>query len=416
MQRANSLYIHIPFCAKKCDYCDFFSLPVAKDCTLAVPDNYIEALIKEITFYVQQCKITVWKSIYIGGGTPSLLNAAQITKLMNAVWKLVGGQDENTEVTMEMNPESVREDLLLACAKNGINRISLGVQSLNDDSLASVHRIATKKMTLKALLLLSDCWKKRLSVDLIAGLPKETATTFKNGLEIICSFPLEHISLYSLTVEENTPFGKSVAAKTALYDPDKADKIWLSGRSFLERHGFYQYEVSNFSRSDCESVHNCAYWRLESYIGCGAGATGSLYGLAHADGSEGCADGIRWTNTTDIARYIAFWTAASGDGLDMDTIPRQKEILTSDMQRFEFLMMGFRTKNGVSSQRYKTRFNANLEKVIGASDGVFARWQEQRLARVTSLASGDDYYALNKRGILLLNRFLEELMPDLPNE
>lgn len=412
--KAVSLYVHIPFCQKKCDYCDFFSLPCGASAT-AVPDSYIEALIREITFYARQYKIHAWKTVYIGGGTPSLLNVMQLKRLMTGIWNVVGGKRGEIEVTMEMNPESVTEPLLDACAGHGISRISLGVQSFNDDALAAVHRTATGKSALRALRLLSDRWKGEVSGDLIAGLPKESATSFKNGVEILASFPVHHVSLYSLTVENGTPLATARDSGAVTIDKGKIDRLWISGRSLLEKSGLRQYEVSNFARSDAYSMHNSAYWRLEPYIGCGAGATGSWYGEPNTDGSAGCGNGLRWSNTRDVAAYTDFWRGVAPDAetneRTLDDAPRETEVLDEKTQRFEYLMLGFRMLDGVSARAYQRRFNAPLADAIGATNGAFTRWQERHLARIIPERGGDDVcYALNKRGLLLLNQFLKELL------
>ncbi|MCR5724592.1 MAG: radical SAM family heme chaperone HemW [Treponema sp.] len=423
MNRA-SLYIHIPFCRKKCDYCDFFSRPEERAGNRgcgekdreAIPSAYIDAVCREIAFYAEHYQIAAWNSIYIGGGTPSLLSPAQLCTIMNHIRGAapLAHEEEAAEVTMEMNPESVTESSIESAAAAGINRISVGIQALDDRALQAVHRLCSVKESRDALELLSRTWaaeyKKRLSADMIAGLPSHTVKSFRQGLTELCSsYSLDHISLYTLTVEEGTPLARRIENGSVRWSAEKADRMWLSGRRILEQHGFRQYEVSNFAKPGCESRHNTVYWQLQSYIGCGAGASGSWYGDARKNGEAGCTPGLRWTNTTDIHAYQSFWSQPQKKDAYLKP-PRATEELSGNTQRFEYLMMGFRMLKGISEAAYRNRFNAELQDALtlSAEDGLFSKWQHMHLARITGKAP-DRQFALTRRGILLLNRFLEEI-------
>jgi oxygen-independent coproporphyrinogen-3 oxidase len=241
-------------------------------------------------------------------------------------------------------------------------------------------------------------WGGRFSADMISGLPMHTDRAFLGELAELVSFHPDHVSLYSLVVEKHTPLGRALERGILPYDTDAADGQWLAGRDFLERNGYGQYEVSNFAHPGAESIHNQAYWRLENYIGVGAGATGSVYG-------ESGNAGMRWTNFNDIEVYTAFWNEKH-QGKEL---PRSVEVLDQSTEEFEFLMMGFRMLCGISSRTYTSRFGGILGQRIGAYDGgLFSKWQQQGLA-VLKENGTDVRFALTREGILFLNSFLESL-------
>jgi len=176
----------------------------------------------------------------------------------------------------------------------------------------------------------------------------------------------------------------------------------------LEQRGFQQYEISNFAIPGCESRHNSAYWAQCSYVGCGAGATGTFYGVPFA-GGPGCTNGSRWTNTKDIEKYISFWRRYDTP-LEEGGIPRVIELLDSDVQEFEYLMLGFRCRRGISAADYFNHFGKNVSDRIGVANGIFAQWQRRHYAKCVSDKSGDTRYMLTRRGILFLNDFLNALL------
>lgn len=395
-----SLYIHIPFCAKKCAYCDFFSVPQRKGAKAPVPDErYVRALLRECSYYVRKYNITSWNTVYIGGGTPSLLGGELLFELLRGVRALADG--ECREITVEMNPEDVDERLLRYAEQGGATRISIGIQSLDPKALMSVGRGCSVQSVLSALDTLNKHWRGSLSVDLIAGLPGQTHKSFESQFPLIFSYNPDHISLYTLTVEENTPLFAQIHSGRIKWNADKADRMWIKGRNILEAAGFKQYEVSNFARPGFESLHNQVYWSLKSYIGIGSGASGTIYGD----------NALRWTNTRSIRKYEDFWLDGRTAGDEYSGIEqvREREIINLQTQEFEFIMMGFRMLKGVCAEDYALRFGESLEERIGADGGVFSQWRKRRLARYYA-ADGKTYYALTARGILFLNIFLESLM------
>ena len=408
--RAVSLYVHVPFCRKKCDYCDFFSMgqnTCAHFDTLKA--DYVSAVVQEVHFYAQYYNVSCWKTVYIGGGTPSQLAPAQVEALLRGIFSAAPAAP-GAEITMEVNPDDVTEALLASCARAGIQRISMGVQAFDQRALDGVRRGASSQAALRALELLQARWQGRLSCDLIAGLPRHTYASFADGVRTLVAFPnVDHISLYTLTVEDGTPLARQIAAGTVRWSPEKADRLWLCGRNLLERAGFSQYEVSNFSKPGAQSRHNLTYWHLQDYIGCGAGASGSVYGVR---GGEG----LRWTNTTDVAAYNAFWLscapAARPDGdpaQEEPALPRTTEVLSAATQEFEFLMMGFRLLSGVSAEEYKEVLELRDKGYCSFIEDMWLNGDENvvNIVEVTILERlSDDKSVWNKFGKHISNDFI----------
>ena len=393
-----SLYVHVPFCRQKCDYCDFFSIPSNRASCVCPDEKYVRSVLNEIRFYVKKYSVSRWKTVYIGGGTPSQLGAKLLFELVSGIKSAVSDKTAD-EFTVEMNPEDLAEDILDSAQKAGVDRISTGIQALDQKALDSVNRHCPLQTAISSLELLQKKWKKKLSVDFIAGLPGQTYSSFKKQFETVFNFKnIDHISLYSLTLEENTPLYKKIESGKIKWSQQKTDRMWILGRKILKENGFIQYEVSNFARTGAESLHNKVYWHLENYIGCGSGACGSVYGEV----SE------RWTNTCSIKNYENFWLDFNPESEIPESI-RQVEKIDLQTQEFEWLMMGFRLLEGVCSEEFKKRFGKSLEERIGVKDGLFFEWSKKHLAR-SYKKDGKTFYALNERGLMLLNFFLESLL------
>ncbi len=385
-----SVYIHIPFCLSKCDYCDFFSVK----CNGVIADEYVNALCTEFTWRMQELNHSgpvQIKTIYIGGGTPSLLTKEQLAKLTDLIFSYDVCSD--FEYTVELNPDDITKELLDSLEQCRVNRISCGVQSFSQTVLKSVHRRADSAQVMAALELLTRFWHGKISLDLISGLPFETEESLLEGLKTLCSLRnfdnqlIHHISLYSLCVEENTPLYDKIQNQQVDYNPDFSDSLWLKGRDFLIKNGYEQYEVSNFCLKNNECMHNMTYWQSKDYIGIGAGATGTIH---NPDGSA-----IRTTNTKDIAKYIQ----KPGKNADVEEI----DIPTA---KFEFFMMGLRTSKGIDKGRYIQIFNEDFPEKV---QKIIQNWQKKGLMTVKT-ENESAYYALNQKGILFLNTFLEQII------
>ena len=417
-----SLYIHIPYCGSKCSYCDFFSLPSA-----GVPDQYVDALVAQLCSFRDAGLLGRLETVYFGGGTPSLLSCAQLSRIMEEVCPHL---EPDAEVTLEANPESLTRQLLAAARGCGIGRISLGIQSLDDGVLGCVGRCCTAGKARRALGLLAESGMA-FCTDFIAGLPGLEDGTFLAGLEEVLTYRPRHVSLYSLTVEEDTRLHRQIESGQLTWFPEAAVSQWIAGRDLLEAAGYLQYEVSNFAPAGQESRHNCAYWRQQSYLGAGAGATGTLYRWGASGELLG---GLRYTNTTNIDEYVGFWSAAgggqgvfSGSGTDsggeafsghtlLEAMPAQREELDRDTLAFEHLMLALRMKEGVDCGEYRRRFGRELAAATGgqeadgrraASFKDFCRrgWMQER--RQGGAVAG---YTMTGEGLLFLNLILERLL------
>ena len=414
---SKGLYIHIPFCLSKCKYCDFFSVPCdsafSSSCKqIAFFDDYIDALCSEISYRCSNfadVKKYIIDTVYIGGGTPSLLSAENLEKLIlflkNSSFLKIA---DDCEITVEVNPDDVNETLLTGYLKAGITRISCGLQSMNEKALGVENRRANVHINQEAVKILGG-WPKALSVDFISGLPFETEQTFLEGLDyVIKNLPnLNHISMYSLTIEEQTPLGKEISCGTIDYDYEYADELWISARNFLEKNGFEQYEVSNFSKKGFECRHNLKYWNHEDYFGAGSGACGTIY---NQNG-----EGFRWTNIKNIRKYVDFWLVKKNEKkatFESIFIKNQNENIPQDFERidavtssFEYFMMGLRKISGISRSQYTSIFHSKLPQNFIR---LCREWEKKGLCFIKD----DETFTLGKEGILFLNAFLEKLLQE----
>lgn len=385
-----SLYIHIPFCKSKCEYCDFFSVPCGNKC---IPDEYVDALLQELDVRIKLYNVHRFSTVYIGGGTPSLLKPIQLEKIMKKVLSL----GIPSEITMEVNPEDVTEELLVAMNNLGINRISCGIQSLNDEVLRCVKRRGCVENIFDKIELIKKTWNGIFSVDIISALPNQSKSDFLDGLKKIVSFEPEHISMYALTIEESTPLGKKLQKGQLSYDFEAADEMWIAGRDFLINSGYVHYEVSNFAKDGFACEHNMAYWKLKNYIGIGAGAVGTIY----SDRT------VRWSNSTKLDSYISFWNKNLSD-IKIDELCNIQSVENIDfnIQVFEYFMMGLRTSYGICKEEFEARFNIPIpEKFIK----IFNEWEQKQMCQ-KKVSFNKTYYSLNSSGLLLLNEFLTELI------
>lgn len=430
-----SLYIHIPYCGSKCSYCDFFSLPVATASSCSggttaaggeVPGEYVAALVGQLEAFRESGLMGRLETVYFGGGTPSLLSCGQLEDIMAVVAPRL---EPGAEVTLEVNPESLGRPLLETARCCGVNRISMGIQSLEDRVLGCVGRRATAGQSREALALLAESGMA-FCTDFIAGLPEQGDKAFLAGLAEVLAYKPHHVSLYSLTVAEGTRLCRQIEDGQVEWFQEAADSQWIAGRDLLEAAGYLQYEVSNFAPAGQESRHNCAYWKQRSYLGAGAGAAGTVYNF---DSEGRLLEGFRYANTTNIGEYVGFWSTAggeqsvfSGSGTGsggeafsgrplLEAQPAQCEELDRDTLAFEHLMLALRMKEGVDCGEYRRRFGVELAAAtMGAGAGRRATalqrfcsrgWMRER--RQGGAVAG---YAMTSDGLLFLNLILAELI------
>ena len=388
-----SLYIHIPYCFSKCSYCDFFS--VATYAVQSVPSVYVDALICEIQNLVKEKNISKFYSVYFGGGTPSLLSENQVEKIMKVVRSYISVE---CEVTFELNCDDISPSYLLALYKSGVNRFSVGIQSLNEKTLKCISRRANSFQTVQAIKTLSAFsaeYPVRASVDFIAGLPYQTKEDLVHDLDFAIKNGIEHISLYALTLEENSRLFKEIDSGKIPYDESNTDEIWIYGRDFLFQNGFLQYEISNFCKNGKKSLHNSLYWKGLDYFGVGAASVSSEYSV---DGKN-C---VRTTLTHNIKAYIDFWISTdNADIADIEKIS-EKEILDEKKVMFEYLMTSFRTMDGVDENVFYKRFGKNV--------ADFLPKNAEKLIEQGKLIKKEHSYKLSPEEMLFLNQFLIDVL------
>lgn len=324
------LYVHIPFCLKKCKYCDFVSFDGCQD-----KESYIDALIGEMSEY----RGVFCDTVFIGGGTPTSLTANQLKKLLRAV-KENFSLAENAEFTVEANPKTLDKEKLTILKENGVNRISVGVQSFSDDELMKIGRVHTAEDAKNTLQAIKESGFENFSLDLMSALPSQSFESFKKTLETAVMQKPKHISCYSLILEEGTPLNDEFeCGELLLPDEETERQMYEFACDFLQKNGYRQYEISNFAIEGYESGHNIKYWKCDEYIGLGLAAH-SYY----------C--GKRYSNTTDMNRYI------SGNYRSDD----MQELTLADKVE-EFSIMGLRMISGINKKEFLRRFGMDIYSV-----------------------------------------------------
>ena len=356
-RRELELYIHIPFCVKKCNYCDFLSFGTEDErlsdtqChptrQLPVPEVYVDRLCREIRWYGQKEEFSHRPvvSVFFGGGTPSLLSEAQIFRLMAEL------RDNflirrDAEVTMEANPGTLTPGKLKQMRFCGINRLSLGLQSTVERELKALGRIHSYGAFLQSFKWAREAGFKNINVDLMTALPEQTMASYLKSLEQTAALKPEHISAYSLIIEPGTPFEAMEAqGELALPDEDEEREMYHLTRKFLSEMGYERYEISNYARPGYECRHNIGYWRGRDYLGLGLGASSLI-------------NGRRFSNRTEIKDYLAL-TMGSDDWYEA------VEPLTPAAKMEEFMFLGLRLVRGVSEKDFYRKFGVKMMSVYG---------------------------------------------------
>jgi oxygen-independent coproporphyrinogen-3 oxidase len=399
---AYSVYIHIPFCAHRCGYCDFNTYAGLQD---LIPD-YTTALIEEIRWMGGEVdkKLPI-HTIFFGGGTPSLLPIAEIERILSALRSAFALQ-EGAEITLEANPGTLAADYLVALRRLGVNRLSLGVQSANPGELRLLERQHDYSDVTRAVSWARRAGFDNLNLDLIFALPEQPLSAWQRTLELTLDLAPEHFSLYALSLEHGTPF--DAWARRGLLstpDPDTAADMYEWASEKLAMHGYTQYEISNWARRDAGGnlltcLHNLQYWRNLPYLGLGAGA-------------HGYANGLRTANVLSPMAYIerlhpANLSTAPAEAQRQIAFPRTPATQTAQpidrtAEIGETMMMGLRlVQEGVSAEVFQRRFGQPLEELFGA--------QIQHLIQLGLLEWSDTCLRLTQRGRLLGNRVFVEFL------
>lgn len=335
-----SLYIHIPFCAQKCLYCDFPSF-ARKD---HLRKDYIEALNKEIISLREKHNNLEINTIFIGGGTPSVLEANELECLLKEVAKLNMAKD--IEYSMECNPGNLTEEKLEVMKKYGVNRISMGLQAKQDNLLKGLGRIHNYKTFKENFLLAKKVGFNNINVDLMFGLPNQSLNEWEETLKEIISLEPAHISAYSLIIEEGTAFYNLYENdKLKLPTEEEERKMYHLAKKILEENGFNQYEISNYAKEGKECRHNLAYWNMDNWIGVGSAAASYI-------------NGKRIKNISSVEEYI---NSIKDNGEAVEEIINNSK--NDNME--EFMFMGLRKINGIDENEFKNRFSMNINYVYG---------------------------------------------------
>jgi oxygen-independent coproporphyrinogen-3 oxidase len=376
----SGIYIHIPFCERKCIYCDFYSVE-----NLNLVDRFTESLLKEIEIFSIEADFfndSIFDTIYFGGGTPSLLEPAQIEKILNKLsqsFKI----SSNPEITLETNPGTVDKRKLLEFKNLGVNRISFGVQSFFDDDLKFLGRIHTGEDAFRCINDSFEVGFENVSIDLIFGLPGQTVEKWLENLKFAVSLNVPHISAYNLIVERGTPLHELFSlGKVEIPEDEIQAQLYERTIDFLENAGYVHYEVSNYAFEGFECRHNLKYWQYENYIGFGPSAHSFWINK-------------RWWNFANLNKYI--------NALDLGKIPVANfEILDEEKMIEEFIYLGLRSK-GINVARFKGKFG--FEFVDGdIKDEI------EELERAGYITIEDDFIKLTPKGFLLCDEIVLRLI------
>lgn len=379
------IYIHIPFCVKKCAYCDFLSGPS----TEKMRADYVELLCSEILHAKGKYKDTRVSSIFFGGGTPSLLTKEQVTQIMDAIL-MAFEVEETAEITMEMNPGTMTEENLLGYKESGINRISMGLQSVHDDELKMLGRIHTYEQFVCNYQMARKAGYQNINVDLISAIPGQSLESWKKTLQTVLDLNPEHISAYSLIIEPGTPFyewyeeGKKEGLLPLPSEEEEREIYWET-RKLMEANGYHRYEISNYAKEGYECRHNIGYWKRVPYIGFGVGAASFL---PNADGQM-----MRYTNPSEVTAYKEDY-----DG------KFQGELLSKEEEMEEFIFLGLRMMEGIEKEEFQRQFSKTIESVY--EDPI------KKMVQLGLMEESESTLKLTEKGIDMSNAVFVEFLLD----
>ncbi len=379
------IYIHIPFCVKKCYYCDFLSAKSDE----GTMHNYVRALIKEIELSAHKMQGYSIRSVFVGGGTPSILEGEWIEQIIGAL-RDKGNIADDAEITIECNPGTLTREKIDSYLKAGINRISIGLQSANDNELKMLGRIHTWDDFLASYNMVREAGIDNVNVDLMSALPIQTKNSYEQTLEKVCALNPEHISAYSLIVEDETPLkawleSEDDKGNNLLPSEDEERVMYYLTKKVLEKHGYKRYEISNYAKPGKECIHNLGYWERVEYLGFGIGAA-SLY------------QSVRYNNIEELYKYIAFLDEYA----DVDRLHVNLVSLSTNDQIEEFMFLGLRKVKGVDTEKFKEMFSRDINLVYGN--------QLDKLERQGFLTREGNNIRLTEKGIDVSNIVLANFM------
>lgn len=379
------LYVHIPFCVRKCEYCDFLSAPAGAD----TQQEYVRNLLLEIEQKGVRCTDYEVTTIFFGGGTPSILKAGWIADILDAIHRNFKVR-KDAEITIECNPGTLTFEKLSIYKSAGINRISVGLQSASDAELRELGRIHTYEDFLRSYDLIRKKGFSNVNIDLMAALPGQTLKSYEQTLRRVLTLKPEHISAYSLIIEEGTPFYEKYEADELLREKGEKPQMLPSEeterlmyertKKLLLAHGYERYEISNYARRGYACRHNIGYWRRENYLGFGLGSASLL-------------ENERFHNTTDFTDYLGG-----------DYLAYEQEKLDKKSQMEEFMFLGLRMTEGISTECFRQTFGLTVELVYGPV-------LEQQIADQL-LRKEDGRIFLTERGLDVSNYVMAQFLLD----
>ena len=373
------LYLHFPYCISKCPYCDFNSYQLKEDNQIS---SYISALYQEITAYSQKLKKSNIKTIYLGGGTPTILSGVKIYNRLEFC-KDKFTIDKNAEITIEANPGTLDGEKINLLIESGVNRLSLGAQSFNNMFLKKLGRIHNTQEIIDSYYLAREAGFNNISIDIMFALPDQITEDIQDTLKKALSLKPDHFSLYNLTIKPGTEYYKEYKrGKLKLPDEDEEFDMYNWAINYLEENGFEHYEIANFALPHKRSKHNLIYWQNRPYLGIGAGAYSFIRGY-------------RYMNYENPSRYIK--EVMSGK-LPVDN----GEKLSLRKRMTETIILGLRTKDGISYKKFKKRFKVNI-------NDIFHK-QIKKLVNLGLLQRDDDRIKLTRKGIFLANTVFREFV------
>lgn len=390
-QKEISIYIHIPFCTRKCLYCDFLSASAATP----VRNAYIKALLNEIKKEAFRYSDYIVTTIFIGGGTPSILPAVQIKSILNQI-QIFYHCASGMEISMECNPGSATYEKIKKWREAGINRLSIGLQSADNKELLELGRIHTYEQFLETYTQARNCGFTNINVDIMSALPGQSVESYRNTLTKVMELQPEHISAYSLIIEEGTPFferygnSKNIMKFCPLPNEEDERTMYYDTENLLKKAGYHRYEISNYAKKGYECRHNLTYWSLKDYVGFGCGAASYF-------------EGERYRNIDSTEEYIKIME----DPLEKENcnaLKTDRQILTDKDKQEEYMFVGLRLMKGVSIAQFTQQFGKSMEEVYG---NVIQKLTEEKL-----LCKRGDYLRMTKRGIDISNYVMEQFLQD----
>ncbi|MDO4331491.1 MAG: radical SAM family heme chaperone HemW [Eubacteriales bacterium] len=355
-KRPLGIYLHIPFCRQKCLYCDFLSAPAAD----GVIARYVDALCCQIGREAKEYRDFYVRTVFFGGGTPSLLSAGQIRKIMAQI-KTDFELGKDAEVTMESNPGTLDEEKLAGCRAAGINRLSIGLQSAQEKELKALGRIHDYDTFLKNYKAARKAGFTNINVDLMSALPGQTVEGWLDTLCKTAALSPEHISAYSLIIEEGTPFFEYYGKKTEELPSEEEERtMYEQTQAVLKQYGYHRYEISNYAKAGKECLHNIGYWDRTDYVGFGLGAASMV-------------NNVRWKITDSLTEYLRIFDPSEAE---TETGKREVQPLSVPERMEEFMFLGLRMTAGVSAGAFREQFGAGIREIYG---NVLDRLEEEEL-------------------------------------